>query len=159
MTDTTGPRPPIRTAVERPPLAYGYPGDEAVAPEPERLLAGTRRTDPARVVRHRPAADVASWAASPERIPVFVVEDDEGRQTVYDMPAKPHPGILFGFMADARTQGDVAFIGLVETCIGPDAVEAIRAEVGAMDGDEAAAFMRDVSTRMQKNLAGGLKGA
>lgn len=156
MTDTTGPRPPQRPYPGATQPEPPYPGDA----EPEvRLLAGTRRTDPARVVRHRPAADVASWAASPERIPVFVVEDDEGRQTIYDMPAKPHPGILFGFMADARTQGDVAFIGLVETCIGPDAVEAIRAEVGAMDGDEAAAFMRDVSTRMQKNLAGGLKGA
>lgn len=159
MTDTTGPRPPIRTAVEAPPwLRDEQPGDVA-EPAPERLLAGTRRTDPARVVRHRPAADVASWAASEERIPVFVVEDEHGAQTVYSMPAKPHPGILFGFMADARVQGDVAFIGLVETCIGPDAVEAIRAEVGAMDGDEAAAFMRDVSTRMQRNLAGGLKGA
>lgn len=149
MTDTTtGPRPPIRTQVPEP----TYDGAT------ERLLAGTRRSEPARAIPHRKAEAVAAWAASDERIPVFTIDHEDGTQDVYTMPAKPHPGVLFGFMVDVRTQGDLAFIGLVEQCLGTDAVAAMQDELGAMEPDEATAFMQDVSQRIQRNLAGGLKG-
>lgn len=139
---TEAPRPPIRTAGK----------DDA----PEPLLAGTRRDMPARVLPHRdkPAED---WAASSDRVPVFVTTDADGEQTVYSMPAKPHPGIMFGFMRDMDKRGDVALIPLLERVLDPGAVDAMQEELAAMEPDDASAFLSSISERVQRNLSGGMK--
>lgn len=147
MTDTTtAPRQPLAaTEVALPPAPVEAP------------LAGTRRDMPARVIPHREARSVDEWRESSDRIPVFTVTHDDGSHRTFTMPAKPHPGIALRFLRELRVQGDAALIGLLETVLDEGAVDVIVDEVGAMDADESGAFLRDLSERVQRNLAGGLK--
>lgn len=146
MTDPTPPRQPLAATDE-----------VAATPVSSAPLAGTRRDMPARVIPHREAGALAEWQSSAERIPVFTVDNGDGTHETFTMPAKPHPGIMLGFLRDLRRMGDAAVIGLFETTLDEGAVDALVAEVSAMEADEAAATMQTISERVQRNLAGGMK--
>lgn len=147
MTDTTAPRQPIRTEVERPLVAH------------DPVVAGKSRNQPAAVARRGgdSSGALAAWAEDTDRVPVFTLEHDDGRTVTYTMPAKPNPGIALRFLRDLRTQGDAALIGLLEVALEPaGAVDALIDTLTELDPDEGNALMGKISERVQRNLSGNL---